>query len=270
MAAPKIIEFASPIPGTFPLHYDYSYWCEGLRAPFILKAQLHALAVGCSKYIRALAFDCRALLAMLLGLALMWRVPKRRSGRRLGVDVLLFWGLLWLVLYAAVHVETRLAAPAFLLIALSIVHKLVPDTPRRACEGLAAAMAGFILVQTLGFGWSFVLQAKDHVSPEYLDLARRLRSNGLPPGAQIAVVGEQDAFEAEFAHAARIKVVAEIIPADSGSAITDQNVSAVRSALAQAGIRAVVRTRGPLGAESLWRRVPLADGSVAGILFTRP
>src|SRR5262249_8655667 len=192
------------------LHYDYSYWADGLRAPFIVKAQVHALVANGFEYIRELVFDCPALLATLVGLVLIWRVPTRRGAIRFRPDVLLFWGLVWMVLYAAVHVETRLAAPAFLLIALSILHKLVPNTPRRACEGLAAGLAGFILVQILSLGWTIVRQARDGGSPEYLDLASRLRNNGLLPGAQIAVVGEQDAFDSQFAHAARIKVAAEI------------------------------------------------------------
>ena len=50
LAKPRILEFGTPIPGTFPLHYDPSYWSEGIRTRFDLRDQAHAVAVNAREY----------------------------------------------------------------------------------------------------------------------------------------------------------------------------------------------------------------------------
>jgi hypothetical protein len=266
LAEPRIIEFGSPIPGTFPLHYDHSYWAEGSHAHFALRPQMRAFAVDGFEYAREFVFEFPVVIAALLGLAAAYVAPQQRKR---GIDILLVWSGLWLALYFAVLVESRYVAPAILLIAFSLVRKLVPGQSPRTATGIAAVLAGFVVLQAASLVWLTIRRARDHDSPQYLAIAKGLSDLGLTPTTRIAIVGQRDGYQAAYAHAAGLVVAAEIVR--DSVAITNGNVAAVKKALAGAGIRAIVRTRGPLDfAESEWRRIPLGDGSVTGVLFTAP
>jgi hypothetical protein len=181
----------------------------------------------------------------------------------------MLWSLLWLGLYAAIHVDSRFVAPAFLLIALSFMRGLVRGAPTRAATGIAAVLAAVVLLLAASFGWLTIRRARDHDSPRYLAIAKGLEALRLTPTTRIAIVGTRDGYEAAYAHAAGLVVAAEIVP--DSVPITNVNVAAVKRALADAGIRAIVRTDGPLGfAETEWRRISLSDGSAVGVLFTAP
>ncbi len=269
LSAPRILEFGAPIPGTVPMLYDQSYWSAGTPVGFVFGAQVRALLGGVFECLREILAEFPGIAAAILALAAMYQGHRRGARWRRGI-VLLLWSLSWLGLYAAVNVEPRLIAPAFALIALWLARRLVVGVERAAATGVALMLAAFIVLRAADFAWSAVRQARDHESPPYLELADRLRAAGLKPGTRIAVLDRHDAYGAEFAHAAQLGVAAEFIPDGTGTAITNDNVAEVRAVLAQAGIQAIVRTRGPLGAESEWRRIRLNDGSVAGVLLTTP
>jgi hypothetical protein len=40
---PEIIEFATPVSGSYPVWYDPSYWNDGIHAKFDLKKQIHII-----------------------------------------------------------------------------------------------------------------------------------------------------------------------------------------------------------------------------------
>lgn len=50
---PLVLEFASPLPGTYPLWYDPSYWYAGIKIRFDLKQQRIALKNSLIIYLRA-------------------------------------------------------------------------------------------------------------------------------------------------------------------------------------------------------------------------
>lgn len=271
LSAPRIIEFGSPVVGTFPLHADPSYWWQGTPTSFHVGAQVRALAVNGFEYARQALFDYPVVVAVLIGLAAVSRAARRSAGSARSVDVLMVWSVLWLTLYALVHVESRLAAPAVLLLTVLAARNLLAGSPPKAARGVSAVLAAFVLVQTLSLGWTTLRQERDGVSPNYLAIAERLGALGLVPNTRIAVIGSHDGYESSFAHAAGLVVAAEVVDVQGSPQITNDNVAAVRAALAQAGIRAIVKTRGPLpAAESGWRQLRLDDGSVTGVLFTAP
>jgi hypothetical protein len=271
LSAPRIIEFGSPVAGTFPLHADPSYWWQGTPTRFDVGAQVRALTVNGFEYARQALFDYSVVVAVLIGLAAVSRPTRRSDGPTRSVDVLLVWSILWLALYAVVHVESRLAAPAVLLLAVLRARNLLPGSSPQAASAVSAVLAAFVLVQTLSLGWTTIRQARDHVSPKYLAIAEQLGALALTPNTRIAVIGSHDGYESSFAHTAGLVVAAEVVDVEGSPQITNDNVAAVKAALAQAGIRAIVKTRGPLpAAESGWRQIRLDDGSVAGVLFTAP
>ncbi len=267
LAHPHIIEFGTPITATYAIHFDQAYWAEGSPVRVALGPQVRALAKSTLEYARQWLFEYPVVLAALIGLAVFYRAP-RRDASTFAAYVLVYWGAAWLALYAAIHVETRLTAPAFLLLAALLARRLSLGASPRAAFAVSAVLAGFVVVKTGGQGWTIAQQLRDPAVPPYLELAGALGELGLTPGSQIAVVGTRDAYQAAYAHAAGLRVVAEIFDADGGLEMTNAEMDTVRATLARAGIRAIVRTAGPLpGADSGWRSIHLSNG-VAGVLFT--
>jgi hypothetical protein len=88
---------------------------------------------------------------------------------------------------------------------------------------------------------------------------------------RLAIVGVYDGYNAEFAHAARLPIAAEIVADSNLTILETREGDAVKAVLAKAGIRAIV-TRGPpvLFASSEWLHIDLNDGTVASVLFTGP
>ncbi len=269
LVQPRIIEFGSPITATYAIHFDQSYWAEGTPVRFALGPQVRALAKNAVEYARQWLFEYPVVLAALIGLAVFSRAP-RRDASTFAAYVLVYWGAAWLALYAAIHVETRLTAPAFLLLAALLARRLSLGTSPRAAFAVSAVLAGFVAVKSAGQAWTIAEQLRNPETPPYLELAAALGELGLTPGSQIAVVGARDAYQAAYAHAAGLRVVAEIFDADGGLEMTNAEMDTVRATLASAGIRAIVRTAGPLPvADSGWRRIHLSNG-VAGVLLTAP
>jgi len=269
--APRVVEFGSPVPGTFPPHYDPSYWGEGTPAHFALRPQLGALAVTGFEYLREVLFDYPVVFATLIGLALARRGLQRLIENWKTVHPLALWSVAWLALYGAVHVENRLVAPAVFLLVAAVATRLLIGVPPAAATSIAGVLAGAVVLQLAAQGWSVIRQARDEGPPQYLTIADGLKNLGLTPATRIAIVGPGDGSRPSFAHAAGLTIAAEIIEDGGSTAVTDDNVSTVKAALARAGIRAIVRVNGPLAAAaSEWRRIPLGDGSAAGVLLTTP
>jgi hypothetical protein len=271
LTSPRVIEFASPVPGTFPLFYDPSYWYRGTPVHFALGPQVRAISVDVFEWLREWLFEDEVVLVTLIGLAAVSRAPRDRGARPWSIDVVAVWSLLWFGLYGIVHVEPRYMIAAYLVLSMFLARRFVSTARPRATLGIAAMVAGFVLIEIAGLGWQAIRQARDFSTPEYLSLATELRRLGLTPSTRIAVVGRKDGIYSAYAHAAQLKIAAEIIDEPGASPVTDANVDSVKAVLARAGVRAIVRPSGPAGfAPSEWRRVRLADGAVAGVLFTAP
>ncbi len=54
---PPVYEFKDPIPATFPLWYDPSYWCEGLTWRFDARQQMSAIAASLRSYYDLISSD---------------------------------------------------------------------------------------------------------------------------------------------------------------------------------------------------------------------
>jgi hypothetical protein len=270
LAKPRIIEFGTPIPGTYPLHYDPSYWYEGIRTRFDFRDQARAVAVNAREYaIEWFSDYYQAILLTVVGLTAVYRVPRRREHETDGAFVLVVWSILWLVLYAAVHVERRLTAPAFLLLVILGVRAVLRGTPRRAALGVTAILVSYVLIKAGSLGRQTINELHDRQQPAYLQLADGLQALGLTPMTRLAIVGTYDGRNSEFAHAARLPIAAVIVADSNPTILETREGDAAKAVLAKAGIRAIVTRGAPLVfAPSEWLHIDLNDGTVASVLFT--
>jgi hypothetical protein len=229
------------------------------------------VAVNASEYAMEWFSDYQAIVLTVVGLIAVYRVPRRREHETDGAFVLVVWSVLWLALYAAVHVERRLTAPAFLLLVILGVRVVLRGTPRRAALGVTAVLVGFVFFRAASLGRKTVNELRNPRQPAYLQLADRLQALGLTPMTRLAIVGVYDGYNSEFAHAARLPIAAEIVADSNLTVLEAREGDAVKAVLAKAGIRAIVTRGAPLVfPSSEWLHIDLNDGTVASVLFTDP
>lgn len=270
LAAPKVIEFATPIPGTFPLFYDLSYWSEGTPVHFDPRKQLRTLASNVEVYANLWLTDYPGVVAILVALAVIAGLPPRDRSRP-RADVLLLWAVGWLGVYAAVLIEPRYTAPAVLMLSYSLMRTFMHRVTGAMAMRVAIVAAGFVLLKSASVGRRTLSEIRNIRQPAYLELADRLRAVGLTPTTQIATVGLSDAYRAYFAHAGGLRVTAAVLDSTGEWPVTGPELDQVKAALAQAGVRAIVRPHGPVDPSgAAWQRITLSDGTVAGVAFTNP
>ena len=279
-ADPPVYEFAAPVGGTYPLSYDPSYWYEGLRPRFELRAQARVLTSSARAYFELFVrqqggFLATVLILLLIGAA--HRARPRFDGR---------WGLTAVALaafglYALVYVEGRYVAPFVVLFWAGILsHVRLPDgaESQRLMRVSGAVLALFTLVAVAqfeaGYGSAFLgLELPDETtnpatatpwpppppaervgSPP--EIAEGLRELGVRPGESIGFVGY--AFGAHFARLAGVKIVAQLHGRDAPRfwEAPGSTRQAVLEAFAEAGARAVIAERVPPHAsQNGWRKI---------------
>jgi hypothetical protein len=146
LADPPVYEFAQPVPGTYPVSTDPSYWLEGLPLRFDPASQWAVLIRHFKRYGTILA----PLLAA--GVVLAAAAGLRRAGQAVVRNrALLTVCLAAMLLYALVHVERRFVAPWVLIgsAALGFVESASPAIPPgRFLLGLG--LSGLLLFGSCG------------------------------------------------------------------------------------------------------------------------
>lgn len=239
---PPIYEFASPVPGTFPLWYGNSYWLEG-RFPFSLTGQLRILRESYHTYWEIQDHQ-REFLLLLLFLIFV-------QGTFLGyfksfLDRWVLWipAVAALAMYALVRVEPRYVAAFLLLLWISLFAAV--RLPQKDSARRVALWAAVATVLTTGVGILHGSITDFHAAlrgapSEQVEVAKGLRDLGILEGQSLAVIGiPRDSFYwARLAHA---RVISEIPTPNVnqywfGSPDTQQRV---RSLFAQTGAVAIV------------------------------
>ena len=255
---PDVLEFSSPIPGTYPPWYDPSYWYEGARPHFEWKGQLRVLFRSANMYLKifsksgALWIACVALFWLFRKKVLVW-------GRGAPADWLILLPLVAaLVMYALVLVEFRYVAPFVLLLLVWTLSKLrvVAGAPEQMLKRFVAIT---VLAPALAVGWMAARDLKDVLANKPYEpwvVATSLREMGIVPGTEVATIGT--GLDAYWAHLAGVRVIAEIPDKDqaifvaAGSAKKRQ----ILSKFAEVAAKAVV-TKNAAVATSMdgWQRV---------------
>ena len=248
---PAVYEFRSPVPGTYPLSYDPSYWYDGVSTRFDPGGQLERLVVSGGVYFDLFVRDQGGLLGVVLLLLAM-------SGkmRRLGWPLALVGtGAAALALYFPVYVEGRYLAPFIVLLWAGLLSLVRLEDATIARAGLRAAgilLPLFLVLHLAAFDTHAVARVLSGASNRPArstprELAETILAAGVQPGDEIGFIGY--AFGGTFARLARIRITSEMPSTEAQHFWTapKETQEAVLSSFAQAGAVAVVTDELPPG-----------------------
>ena len=206
---PNAYEFATPISGTYPPNYDYSYWAEGMIVHFDIGTHLRRVAKSLYEYFTF--FDER-LSGVISIVVLLWLIGER--GWAAAKSLAQEWRLLipaayGFGTYAQVSVEWRfLGAYVTLLLIALLCAPRIPEFERKRQVMGGAAVAVMVVLGCHLCAFSYTQSRQSGSMLEHLTVARSLRALPLGPGTPVAVIG--DGNGAYWARLARVRIVAEI------------------------------------------------------------
>ena len=244
---PRVLEFASPVPGTYPLWFDPAYWYAGAQTRFDVRQQWHTFTGNLTQ--------CKPMIGLLAGaLALCGLLAWRRKSVALVESsvYLVVWPVAACLLYALVHVESRYFA-GFLVIFWLTIPGLFPVRWRVQATAVLLLVASAVLVL------SAIRGPRNDVSIAAAADARlvagRLKSMGVRPGDRLAVVG--DGFYAFYARLSGTRIVAEIPDANDWWRADCRQAETLRQTLGGIGVKALVATGRPKAYQCPgWQEVP--------------
>jgi 4-amino-4-deoxy-L-arabinose transferase-like glycosyltransferase len=210
LRAPRLYEFATPVGGTYPPTFGWSYWMEGARPRFDLRGQLSTLRQSAGTFFLVLWAQieyCVALL-MLFFLAVgqsRWTLAIRRQWYLWVLSAVAF------VVYSLVLVEGRYVAPFVLLVwvaGFSTFFSVASDLSRRAA---AAVVLSVVLVTGLRIAKSAetnLLAILSEQKDTDWDVSQALRGLGIQPGDTISTLAVGNGWQ--WARLTGVRVVSEI------------------------------------------------------------
>ncbi len=271
MEKPLVLEFDSPINGTYPLWYDPSYWYAGAKVRFNLRQQIAALIDSLRRY-KAIFVQTAVFFSGAVVLCILIACEKRLSNLPLRESWLLTWPLTAMSMYALVHVDSRYVGAFFVLLWLAIYGALMFRLNRGVAVALCATVAGTVMIPfMIHLATESAHTVRDLVQsrpPDYQTVAVGLRNLGVQRGDRLAVVGY--AFDPYYARYARLRVVAEIPSTDEFFNLTTQELKSVEERLAGIGVKAVVaRNSSALPNPANWRDVKVSDSVHFSVLKIR-
>ncbi len=267
MDRPMILEFASPVPGTYPLWYDPAYWWAGLKPVFSVSDQVRALVKAAKLYWRSSQVLvvviggalCLAMLAIPLGTPLRCR--------RLDV-VLVLWAIAPLAMFATLHVESRYIASFVIVLFVILYSQLGARLPFQISRAIYLCVA-ITVITSLGFelprqGLTAFRVLCGVETSSNLRIARGLQALGVRRGDLLSTVGR--GIDAYYARLLGSRVIAQVCLDAKDPAPKAEDWERVRAVLAKIGVRALVSRGVPPGAAvENWEA--LSDGYVAMVLL---
>jgi hypothetical protein len=274
---PAVYEFSTPLPGTNPLAYDFTYWNEGLQARFSVAAQWKIFRHSAHRFLQVFLNPVQLpwwVFVMGVAVLLLLTGPLDKAGAEgqlfRPISFLLIPSLVAIAMYCAVQFNGRYVGPFMPSLALSLLGGVcIPDNPRmrRAEKYFASAMA-IALALSLTFpmakrmsnlGHRFVHGENLGVQQDWR-IAQALRDAGIRDGDAIACIG--DSIHVYWARLAGARIIADVPmwPSREDEKFW-RSPSAVQAEvlelLAENGARAVVAGPVPAWASvSDWREIP--------------
>jgi hypothetical protein len=207
---PPMYEFNGPIRGAYPPSYDPSYWNEGRRATFNIRAQVSVFLHHVPHVVELFLVTQPSVTAGFLFL-LLWSSMGFLRGLLRHWDLLAI-SLSIVVLYMLVHFEPRFAGAFVVLIWMSVFLSLrlpaSPDAQRIAGLSIVALSVVMLISFTSDTAKKLVNGCPESAQSQ-LEVAREL---ALAPDTPIAVVGPGNF--SYWAHFARLRIIAEIMSPD--------------------------------------------------------
>ena len=241
---PQVEEFATPVAGTYPPWYDSTYWNEGLRPHFEVRAQLRALRINLGQYFLMLSAQKGIAVGLFVLIFVSDRVREWMS-RFLKLWPFWFSSILTLGLYGLVYVETRYLGAAVVI--LWVVLFATSAIPRwgsagriwRACLCAVSISILLTVAAELGRDVSTIMASPQHAEWQAAEELSRL---GVRPGDLAALIGHSSEAADYWAHLAKIRIVAQV-PSESASSYWDgdrETRRRVQSDFAKAGASVIV------------------------------
>lgn len=269
---PSVYSFDFPVRGTYPIHYNPSYWREGIKATWKLKAKmtetLSSLQLSAFLFLKRMEYLAVAIL-IFLGMSRQgWKSYARRLAERWDLLLPTFFCL---AMFCVSHLENRYAGPFFALFWLAAF--LGVRLPKSAdfmklAEQVMRAIVLMMMVQTFILNREPVyavlhdyLRGKDGLSVhEQWVIADSLKREGLRPGDSLGIIGDGGA--SYWARLLRGRIMAEIprsLTPQFWRAEASRQAGALQ-AFTSAGVKAVVMKKEPLDSPSPGcRRIAATD-----------
>jgi hypothetical protein len=204
----EIYEFGTPIHATYPLHYDPSYWYEGIKVNFDLGKQILTLE-GDIKGILS-AFRHSIIIYVILMFCFMGFWKKLLMKGILEYWFLIIPAVLALIIYSLVRVASRYIGPFIVLLSMGFFSAVrLRDFPEDK-RWMTSAVICMLLLQGIPIGtsdmkWTCLLDKQARVNWQ---IANAMKEMGFRSGDKICYFG--NSFEASYwARLARLQIVAE-------------------------------------------------------------
>jgi hypothetical protein len=255
---PDVFEFSSPMQGSYPPWYDPSYWYDGARPHFSVRAQAWALFRASNMYLKIFSKSG----ALWVVLVAIWVVGRKLLGwgsSSAGAWLVFLPSVAALAMYSLVLVEFRYVAPFALMLMIWMLSRMkiaTGATPQLVSRFHLAV----ILAPALAVGWAVARDLFDVVRNKPYEpwvVAQRLHEMGIPPGTDVGYIGT--GLDAYWAHLAGVRIIVEIPDIEqprfiAADAARRQQVLALFSSV---GARAVV-TKNAAAANPAdgWRQIP--------------
>jgi hypothetical protein len=272
MDNPKVLEFATPIPGTYPLWHSPGYWYAGAKPMFILHKQLEAIRRSLDEYwhigIRAIGFVGGALVLFVLSLI------RAKNGPQWRISLwLMLWPIAGCAMYALVLTYERYVAAFVLLLCLEVYGILVFRVERRIAIGVCAiALVVAMTPLAIFTGKSLITSVRQFRHPAeegYVTTAKNLQKMGLQPGDKVAYIGF--AASCYFAQYDHLRVVSQIVNADDFWQLNAEDAKRVEDRMASIGVKAVLTSNRPASnQEAGWDEVGHVDVNTISVLMLQP
>src|SRR5207245_11053442 len=187
---PDVFEFSSPVQGSYPPWYDPSYWYDGARPHFSVKAQAWALFRASNMYLKI--FSKSGVLWVVL--VAIWVVRRKALGwgrSSTGAWLVFLPSVAALGMYSMVLVEFRYVAPFALMLTMWMLSRMKIATGAGPLLVRRFHLA-VILAPALPVGWAVARDLFDVVRNKPYEpwvVAQRLHEMGIPLGTDVGYIG---------------------------------------------------------------------------------
>ena len=258
---PVAFEFASPVPGTYPVNFDASYWWAGAMPHFDLRQQTKRFVIGCTYLFRLVFSEFQE--GILAGIVALYLFS---PGIRLALRNMAGYWFIFLppvagfALYSLVYVQPRYVGSFFAVFWMGMVSGLcLPDLPASR-KVLTSITIAAVMVTLLAVFRSTVsdVRAQLKTGPAEWRVANYLRQIGIQPGDHVGRL--HLGYNLGWAVLAQVRVTSEVdLDPDRMEeylTATDQVKTEVLGAMFRTGVKAIVADHQEgTGCETGWRSV---------------
>jgi hypothetical protein len=258
LSDPEVLEFGTPIAGTYPLWYDPAYWYAGANVQFEPEKQWAAFKANLvffEDYFWELFFPAVGLVT--LGALSLFR--RTRPG--LAEWCFVLWPLAVLLMYLLLHIEFRYIAPWLILIFIGCYSGILVRNGIAERALLVLLAVTFISPRLVDLAAATRMLVKQRGLSGDMLVARELEAMGIKRGDAIATVG--NGFQHYYAYLAGVHIVAQISNPKKFWSLTPSHVIVVEQTLAQTGAKALLTFNRPPGFQpNNWHSVPGTSYSI--------